>query len=90
MFAKGLAEGLGIARDEVRSPTSTLIQEDRGGRLTMFHVDLYRIDDRCELDDLGLDETAEEGALASSGRKSWRGTLGWRPLGLRLRATRYG
>ena len=63
-FVKGLAEGLGIAGDEVSSPTFTLIQEYRGGRLTLFHVDLYRIDDPRELDDLGLDEIAEEGVLA--------------------------
>jgi len=63
-FVKGLAEGLGIARDEVSSPTFTLIQEYRGGRLTLFHVDLYRIDDPRELDDLGLDEIADEGVLA--------------------------
>jgi tRNA threonylcarbamoyladenosine biosynthesis protein TsaE len=63
-FVKGLAEGLGIARDEVSSPTFTLIQEYRGGRLTLFHVDLYRIEDPRELDDLGLDEIAEEGVLA--------------------------
>ena len=63
-FVKGLAEGLGIAREEVSSPTFTLVQEYRGGRLTLFHVDLYRIDDPRELDDLGLDEIAEEGVLA--------------------------
>jgi tRNA threonylcarbamoyladenosine biosynthesis protein TsaE len=64
VFVKGLAEGLGIARDEVSSPTFTLVQEYRGGRITLFHVDLYRIDDPRELEDLGLDEIAEEGVLA--------------------------
>jgi tRNA threonylcarbamoyladenosine biosynthesis protein TsaE len=63
-FVTGLAEGLGIERDEVSSPTFTLVQEYRGGRLTLFHVDLYRIDDPREIDDLGLDEIAEEGVLA--------------------------
>src|SRR4051794_20383897 len=63
-FVKGLAEGLGEQRDEVSSPTFTLVQEYRGGRLTLFHVDLYRIDDPREIDDLGLDELAEEGVLA--------------------------
>lgn len=63
-FVKGLAEGLGIARDEVSSPTFTLIQEYRGGRLTLFHVDLYRLDDPREVNDLGLDEIAENGVLA--------------------------
>ena len=63
-FVRGLAEGLGVARDEVSSPTFTLIQEYRGGRLPLFHVDLYRIDDPREFDELGLDEIAEDGVLA--------------------------
>ncbi len=63
-FVRGLAEGLGIRRDEVSSPTFTLIQEYRGGRLPLFHVDLYRIDDPREFDELGLEEIAEEGVLA--------------------------
>ena len=63
-FVRGLAEGLGVHRDEVSSPTFTLIQEYRGGRLPLFHVDLYRIEDPREFDELGLDEIAEEGVLA--------------------------
>lgn len=63
-FVRGLAEGLGIQRYEVSSPTFTLIQEYRGGRLTLFHVDLYRIEDPREFDDLGLDEIAMDGVLA--------------------------
>ena len=63
-FVRGLAEGLGVHRDEVSSPTFTLIQEYRGGRLPLFHVDLYRIDDPRELDELGLDEIAVDGVLA--------------------------
>jgi tRNA threonylcarbamoyladenosine biosynthesis protein TsaE len=63
-FVKGLAEGLGVSRDEVSSPTFTLIQEYRGGRLPLLHVDLYRLDDGREIDDLGLDELGAEGVLA--------------------------
>lgn len=63
-FTKGLAEGLGVAREEVSSPTFTLMQEYRGGRLPLFHVDLYRLNDPREVEDLGLDEIAADGVLA--------------------------
>ena len=63
-FTKGLAEGLGVSRHEVSSPTFTLMQEYRGGRLPLFHVDLYRLNDPREIEDLGLDEIAADGVLA--------------------------
>jgi tRNA threonylcarbamoyladenosine biosynthesis protein TsaE len=62
-FVRGLAEGLGIDPDDVSSPTFTLIQEYRGGRLALLHVDLYRLQAR-EVDDLGLDELGTGGVLA--------------------------
>jgi len=63
-FVRGLAEGLGVARDEVSSPTFTLIQEYRGGRLPLLHVDLYRLDKPREIDDLGLEELGLESVVA--------------------------
>jgi tRNA threonylcarbamoyladenosine biosynthesis protein TsaE len=63
-FVRGLAQGLGIDEDEVSSPTFTLVHEYRGGRLTLYHVDLYRLD-RAATDDLGLDELGVgDGVLA--------------------------
>jgi tRNA threonylcarbamoyladenosine biosynthesis protein TsaE len=63
-FVRGLAQGLGINEDEVTSPTFTLVHEYRGGRLTLYHVDLYRLD-RAATDDLGLDELGvADGVLA--------------------------
>jgi tRNA threonylcarbamoyladenosine biosynthesis protein TsaE len=63
-FVRGLAEGLGASPDEVSSPTFTLIQEYRGGRLPLLHVDLYRLDDPGEIEELGLDELGETSVLA--------------------------
>jgi tRNA threonylcarbamoyladenosine biosynthesis protein TsaE len=63
-FVRGLAEGLGIDPLEVSSPTFTLIQEYRGGRLTLYHIDLYRLAPR-EVDDLGLDDLVVEGGVVA-------------------------
>lgn len=61
-FVKGLAEGLGVDPADVSSPTFTLVQEYRGGRLTLYHIDLYRLTPP-EVDDLGLDELADSGGV---------------------------
>lgn len=63
-FVRGLAEGLGVPDDEVSSPTFTLVHEYRGGRLPLFHADLYRLAPGISLEDFGLDEVAEDGVLA--------------------------
>ena len=63
-FVRGLAAGLAIDPGEVSSPTFTLVHEYRGGRLTLYHADLYRLD-RAATDDLGLEEAgAADGVLA--------------------------
>ena len=54
-FARGLAEGLGVSPDEVRSPTFTLVNIYTG-RLPVYHIDLYRIERAPELRELGLEE----------------------------------
>src|SRR6266480_3939812 len=63
-FVRGLAEGLGIPAEDVSSPTFTIMQEYRGGRLPLYHVDLYRLDDPREIEDLGLDEITVGAVLA--------------------------
>jgi|TARA_B110000263_G_scaffold238876_1_gene240544 tRNA threonylcarbamoyladenosine biosynthesis protein TsaE len=59
-FVRGFVRGRGVARDEVSSPTFTLIQEYGGG--AVYHVDLYRLQP-AEVDDLGLEELPESGGL---------------------------
>ena len=54
-FVRGLARGLGVDPGEVSSPTFTLVHEYRGGRLRLFHADLYRLG-TAAAEDLGLDE----------------------------------
>ena len=63
-FVRGMAEGLGNRPDEVSSPTFTLMQEYRGGRVPVLHVDLYRLDSVREIEELGLEELSEDSVLA--------------------------
>ena len=63
-FVRGMAEGLGVDPGEVTSPTFTLIQDYRGGRLLLHHVDLYRLTP-AEVDELGLDEMTLDGGVTA-------------------------
>jgi tRNA threonylcarbamoyladenosine biosynthesis protein TsaE len=74
-FVRGVAQGLGAEPTEVSSPTFMLIQEYRGGRLALVHVDLYRLNHPREVDDLGLDELGDGGVLAIE----WAEKLRYRP-----------
>ncbi|GAX03170.1 tRNA threonylcarbamoyladenosine biosynthesis protein TsaE [Secundilactobacillus pentosiphilus] len=53
-FTKGLAAGLGIKRN-VKSPTFTIIREYQDGRIPLYHMDVYRLEDGSG-DELGLEE----------------------------------
>jgi len=54
-LVKGLARGLGYHGD-VTSPTFTIVHEYFGGRLPLYHIDLYRIQTEKEAVDIGLEE----------------------------------
>jgi tRNA threonylcarbamoyladenosine biosynthesis protein TsaE len=60
-LVKGIAEAFHAAeQEEVTSPTFTLIHEYRGPEVTIYHIDLYRIDTERELATLGIDDLARE------------------------------
>ena len=52
-LVRGVADGLGVDPDEIHSPTFVLIHEHEG-RLSLVHVDAYRVDDSHELVEVGL------------------------------------
>ena len=54
-FVKGLARGMGITT-RVHSPTFTLVNEYSGGRLTLFHLDLYRLETPAQILSAGVAE----------------------------------
>jgi tRNA threonylcarbamoyladenosine biosynthesis protein TsaE len=74
-----LREGLGVDPGDVSSPTFTLVHEYRGGRLTLYHVDLYRLD-RAATEDLGLEELGvADGVLGYRVARSAYACIGRRP-----------
>jgi tRNA threonylcarbamoyladenosine biosynthesis protein TsaE len=64
VFVKGLASALGLDPDDVSSPSFTLVNRHDEGRLTLYHLDLYRLSDgvsaayAVDLDELLSDERA--------------------------------
>ena len=54
-LVKGIARGLGIT-ERVHSPTFALVNEYRGGRRPLFHLDLYRLETRAQIVSAGLEE----------------------------------
>jgi tRNA threonylcarbamoyladenosine biosynthesis protein TsaE len=57
-LVKGLALGFNVSSKEVNSPTFTLINEYEG-RLKLYHIDAYRLDNPQQLEALGFDELCD-------------------------------
>ena len=63
-FTRGLARGLGI-RERITSPTYTIVNEYDGGRLPLFHFDMYRLSSADELFDLGWEDYLARGGICA-------------------------
>ena len=63
-FTRGLAKGLG-SNDPVTSPTYTIVNEYLGGRLPLFHFDMYRLRSAEDLWDIGWDDYLERGGVCA-------------------------
>ena len=63
-FTRGLARGLGIP-DRISSPTFTIVNEYEGGRLPLFHFDMYRLGSADELFDIGWEDYLRRGGVCA-------------------------
>jgi tRNA threonylcarbamoyladenosine biosynthesis protein TsaE len=62
VLARGVASGLGVDPSDVSSPTFIIFREHGGGRLPLFHVDLYRLEG-ANLSNTGWEECLEAGGV---------------------------
>ena len=63
-FTRGLARGLGYA-EPVTSPTYTIVNEYLGGRLPLFHFDMYRLASSEDLWDIGWEDYLDRGGVCA-------------------------
>ena len=63
VFTKGFAKGLGI-EESVNSPTFTILQIYEGGRLPLYHFDVYRIGSVEEMEETGFEEYIMEDGVS--------------------------
>ena len=59
-LVRGVAQAIGAPTDDVSSPTFTLVQEYRGRKTRLFHLDLYRLEEERELEGIGLWELVDQ------------------------------
>ena len=63
-FTRGLARGLGVT-DRVTSPTYTIVNEYLGGKMPLFHFDMYRLGSEEELFDIGWEDYLDRGGVCA-------------------------
>lgn len=63
-FTRGLARGLGIT-ERITSPTFTIVNEYLGGRLPLFHFDMYRLGSSEELYEIGWEDYLARGGVCA-------------------------
>ena len=63
-FVRGMAQGLGIPQ-RVTIPTFTIVNEYEGGRLPLFHFDMYRLRDADDLFDIGWEDFLSRGGICA-------------------------
>ena len=63
-FVRGMARGLNIP-ERVTSPTFTIVNEYEGGRLPLFHFDMYRLGSSDELFDIGWEDYLVRGGVCA-------------------------
>ena len=63
-FTRGLARGLGC-KELVTSPTYTIVNEYLGGRLPLFHFDMYRLESSDDLFDIGWEDYLERDGICA-------------------------
>ena len=63
-FTRGLARGLGCT-EIVTSPTYTIVNEYLGGRIPLFHFDMYRLQSSDDLFDIGWDDYLDRGGICA-------------------------
>ena len=63
-FTRGLARGLGYT-EPVTSPTYTIVNEYLGGRLPLFHFDMYRLNSSDDLWDIGWEDYLDRGGVCA-------------------------
>jgi tRNA threonylcarbamoyladenosine biosynthesis protein TsaE len=74
-FVQGLGRGLGI-KEDINSPTFILANEHRGGRLALYHLDVYRMESTNEAWGIGLDDyLSSEGVCAIEWAEKIRAAL---------------